>query len=113
MGFFDTLRDASVQKDLITTAVSINDLILSIVKAVEPYENLPYLPTAVKLQVSNYVNSIDRKVKDMESRMQDMKSTNIMFVKVPCADGSSIAVPGYVIATQQMVLAMRQEYGLL
>lgn len=112
MGFFDSLSDASVQKDLITTAVSINDLIVSIVKTVEPYESLPYLPTSIKLQVGNYVNSIERKVQYMHSRLQDMKSTNIMLVKVPCTDGSSIAVPGYVIAIQQMVMAMRQEFGL-
>lgn len=112
MGFFDLFSDASVQKDLIKTASSINELILSIIKTVEPYEHLPCLPTTAKLQVGNYVDSIERKVKYMEDRLQDMKSTNIMFVKVPCADGNSIAVPGYVIATQQMVIAMREEYGL-
>ena len=100
MGFFSNTRAAL---DLANAADAINDCFLH---GLMPYLNKYNPGQQYSAQDRPYIRAgvdfIEKKVQYMQSRMQDLSPDKWMYTMVRTSDGHSTAVPGYIMAMQEL-----------
>ncbi len=110
MGLFRAVHDTAVAADLLKAANAINDYQRLIIKVLNQYgDNCTNLAPSDKMLIRGHLNSIEDKVIYMNNRMKDIAPYNLFHTMVPCLDGHMTAVPGYVMAMQEMVQHLRIE----
>lgn len=109
MGLFRAIHDTAVAADLLKAANCINDYQRSILCIINKYGNSTQMDYSDKMLIRGYLNSIEDKVKYMDTRLQDIASYNRFKTMVPCLDGHMTAAPGYILSMSAMVQDIRAE----
>ena len=106
MGFFSNTRAAI---DLANAADAINDCFMNgLLPYLSKYNDGQVFSSQDRPYIRAGVEFIEQKVQYMQSRMQDLSPDKWMYTMVRTSDGHSTAVPGYIMAMQELCREIRK-----
>lgn len=108
MGIFSVFSDANNSVKLQEHASKINSSTSEIFKILQRCgDSKPY--GDARIQIMGYIQRIEDNLIAMNNILKNSNSARLFQTMVSCVDGHKTAVPGYVVAMNQMVREMRHD----
>lgn len=108
-GLFLAIKDTKIAYDLYKAASDINSYQQDMMQILNRYGNNSNISPMDRVQIRGYLQRIEDKVIYMTNRMKDLAPDHLFQTMVPCLDGHLTAVPGYVMATKELITCIRAE----
>ena len=106
MGLFSTIGNSVF---FIRSAQKINDYQKQIAFLVNKNQYATVIPQHDKMQILGYDQQIEDVAIEMRNKLNSLSPQEQFSIMVPCLDGHSTAVPGFVMASMAMVEALRTD----